>query len=457
MNVSDSTIVALATPQGVGAIGVIRLSGPEAISIANSVFSKDLSNKAGHTAHFGDIRDGETILDEVLMTLFKDGKSYTGEEVVEISCHGSPYILQNVMRLLTSKGAVPAEPGEFTLRAFLNGKLDLSQAEAVADLIASNSEAAHKVAMNQMRGGFSRQIKELREQLIHFASLVELELDFSEEDVEFADRTQLEELIQKTLKVISGLIASFKTGNAIRNGVPVAIVGKPNAGKSTLLNALLNEERALVTDIAGTTRDTVEDEMVIEGIYFRFIDTAGLRQTEDTVEAMGVQRAWEKMESADIVLYLFDLTNNTPEEAANNLVELQQRSGEEAVILSLANKSDKVDDQKIAAFQNDLEFVSLSAKQKEGLQELKDKLVQLVLSGRTGENETLITNIRHFQSLTKTAEALDAVQNGMQMGISGDLLAADIRQALFHLGEITGEITTDDLLGNIFSKFCIGK
>ena len=454
----DDTISALATPNGVGAIGVIRLSGPRALQIVNSAFQgNNLEEAESHTAHFGRIAYKDQILDEVVATVFKNPRSYTGEDVVEVSCHGSPYILQSVLELFAQKGARLAEPGEFTLRAFLNGKLDLSQAEAVADLIASNSEAAHKVAMNQMRGGFSRQIKDLREQLIHFASLVELELDFSEEDVEFADRSQLEELIQKTLKVISGLIASFKTGNAIRNGVPVAIVGKPNAGKSTLLNALLNEERALVTDIAGTTRDTVEDEMVIEGIYFRFIDTAGLRQTEDTVEAMGVQRAYEKMESADIVLYLFDLNNHTPEEAAQNLQELQARSGEGAIILPLANKIDKAEPQEIGIFKNYLDFIPLSAKRQNGLDVLKEKLVSLVLSGRTGENETLITNIRHFQSLTKTAEALEAVQNGMQLGISGDLLAADIRQALFHLGEITGEITTDDLLGNIFSKFCIGK
>ncbi|MGY8952136.1 MAG: tRNA uridine-5-carboxymethylaminomethyl(34) synthesis GTPase MnmE, partial [Flavobacteriales bacterium] len=302
----NDTIVALATPQGIGAIGVIRLSGPDSISIISSVFSKNLINQSSHTAYFGRIKDKERIIDEVLVTLFKEGKSYTGEEVVEVSCHGSQYILQDVIRLFTEKGAILAKPGEFTLRAFLNGKLDLSQAEAVADLIASNSEAAHKVAMHQMRGGFSNQIKKLREDLIHFASLVELELDFSEEDVEFANRDDLKDLIFKIHKVITALVESFKSGNVIKNGVPVVIAGKPNAGKSTLLNALLNEERALVTEIEGTTRDTIEDEVVLEGVVFRFIDTAGIRETEDLVESLGVKKTLEKMKEAAIVCYLFD-------------------------------------------------------------------------------------------------------------------------------------------------------
>jgi tRNA modification GTPase len=454
----NDTIVALATPQGIGAIGVIRLSGPDSISIISSVFSKNLINQSSHTAYFGRIKDKERIIDEVLVTLFKEGKSYTGEEVVEVSCHGSQYILQDVIRLFTEKGAVLAKPGEFTLRAFLNGKLDLSQAEAVADLIASNSEAAHKVAMHQMRGGFSNQIKKLREDLIHFASLVELELDFSEEDVEFANRDDLKDLIFKIHKVITALVESFKSGNVIKNGVPVVIAGKPNAGKSTLLNALLNEERALVTEIEGTTRDTIEDEVVLEGVVFRFIDTAGIRETEDLVESLGVKKTLEKMKEAAIVCYLFDAEKIDLEELETIVSGLKadvEKSGSELLIV--ANKSDLLDDSKKLILEEKYKPLFLSAKEKTNIQELENRLLTLVNLGKVGEQDIIVTNSRHHQELTLANEALMRAYAGLDNGLTGDLLAADIRQSLYHLGVITGTVTTEDLLDNIFSKFCIGK
>ena len=454
----NDTIVALATPQGIGAIGVIRLSGPDSISIISSVFSKNLINQSSHTAYFGRIKDKERIIDEVLVTLFKEGKSYTGEEVVEVSCHGSQYILQDVIRLFTEKGAILAKPGEFTLRAFLNGKLDLSQAEAVADLIASNSEAAHKVAMHQMRGGFSNQIKKLREDLIHFASLVELELDFSEEDVEFANRDDLKDLIFKINKVITALVESFKSGNVIKNGVPVVIAGKPNAGKSTLLNALLNEERALVTEIEGTTRDTIEDEVVLEGVVFRFIDTAGIRETEDLVESLGVKKTLEKMKEAAIVCYLFDAEKIDLEELETIVSGLKadvEKSGSELLIV--ANKSDLLDDSKKLILEEKYKPLFLSAKEKTNIQELENRLLTLVNLGKVGEQDIIVTNSRHHQELTLANEALMRAYAGLDNGLTGDLLAADIRQSLYHLGVITGTVTTEDLLDNIFSKFCIGK
>ena len=454
----NDTIVALATPQGIGAIGVIRLSGPDSISIISSVFSKNLINQLSHTAYFGRIKDKERIIDEVLVTLFKEGKSYTGEEVVEVSCHGSQYILQDVIRLFTEKGAILAKPGEFTLRAFLNGKLDLSQAEAVADLIASNSEAAHKVAMHQMRGGFSNQIKKLREDLIHFASLVELELDFSEEDVEFANRDDLKDLIFKIHKVITALVESFKSGNVIKNGVPVVIAGKPNAGKSTLLNALLNEERALVTEIEGTTRDTIEDEVVLEGVVFRFIDTAGIRETEDLVESLGVKKTLEKMKEAAIVCYLFDAEKIDLEELETIVSGLKadvEKSGSELLIV--ANKSDLLDDSKKLILEEKYKPLFLSAKEKTNIQELENRLLTLVNLGKVGEQDIIVTNSRHHHELTLANEALMRAYAGLDNGLTGDLLAADIRQSLYHLGVITGTVTTEDLLDNIFSKFCIGK
>ncbi len=455
---NTDTIVALATPQGVGAIGVIRLSGSKSIDILSKVFSKDLRNANSHTAHFGQIKDKDRIVDEVLVTLFLDGKSYTGEEVVEVSCHGSQYILQDVIRLFVENGALPAKPGEFTLRAFLNGKLDLSQAEAVADLIASNSEAAHKVAMQQMRGGFSEQIKKLRADLIHFASMVELELDFSEEDVEFANRDELKALIWNIHVVIQALVSSFKSGNVIKNGVPVVIAGKPNAGKSTLLNALLNEEKALVTEIAGTTRDVIEDEVIWNGVIFRFIDTAGIRETEDLVESLGVKKTLEKMREAAIVCYLFDAANIETSELKTIVSALKndvEKTNSELVII--ANKSDQLSKEKRSFLEHEYDPIFLSAKEKNNLEELENHLIELVNLGKIGEQDVVITNSRHYLALTSANEALMRAYNGLSNELSGDLLAADIRQSLFHLGEITGEVTTDDLLENIFSKFCIGK
>ncbi|WP_205504527.1 tRNA uridine-5-carboxymethylaminomethyl(34) synthesis GTPase MnmE [Rufibacter psychrotolerans] len=453
---STDTIVALATASGHGAIAIIRLSGPEAISIVQGVFKgKNLQNQPSHTLHFGTIRDGEQILDEVVVSLFKAPSSYTKEDVVEVSCHGSPYITQQLIKLFLRKGARLAEPGEFTKRAFLNGQFDLAQAEAVADLIASDSALTHQVAMKQMRGGFSQEIKALRAQLIHFASMIELELDFSEEDVEFADRDALRRLIFSLQRLIADLLQSFEMGNVLKNGVPTVIAGKPNAGKSTLLNALLNEEKAIVSDIPGTTRDVIEDEATIGGIRFRFIDTAGLRETQDTVEAIGVARTKEQLQKAALVLYLFDVTDTTPAQLQE---ELQELGLPQVPYLLLGNKTDLATPEQLARFSG-LEHVHfISAGTKEGLDDLKQALLHQVHANEamTGDR-TIVTNLRHYQGLQKTADALQEVTTGLNNGLTGDWLAADIRRALFHLGEITGEITTDDLLDNIFTKFCIGK
>ncbi|MBC3539809.1 tRNA uridine-5-carboxymethylaminomethyl(34) synthesis GTPase MnmE [Rufibacter sediminis] len=453
---SKDTIVALATAAGHGAIAIIRLSGPEAISIVQGVFKgKNLQKQASHTLHFGTIRDGEKILDEVVISLFKGPSSYTKEDVVEVSCHGSPYITEQLLKLFLRQGARLAEPGEFTKRAFLNGQFDLAQAEAVADLIASDSALTHQVAMKQMRGGFSQEIKALRAQLIHFASMIELELDFSEEDVEFADRDALRRLITTLQRLIADLLQSFEMGNVLKNGVPTVIAGKPNAGKSTLLNALLNEEKAIVSDIPGTTRDVIEDEANIGGIRFRFIDTAGLRDTLDKVEAIGVARTKEQLRKAALVLYLFDLSTTSPAQVQEELdaLELPQ-----VPYLLLGNKKDLASPAQLAAFSDGENMVFLSAGTKEGLEELKQALLDQVHANEamTGDR-TIVTNLRHFQSLKKTDDALLEVLQGLASGLTGDWLAADIRRCLFYLGEITGEITTDDLLDNIFTKFCIGK
>lgn len=455
-----TTIVALSTPQGVGAIGVIRLSGSEAISIVNEVFSgKDLSQQPSHTLHFGKIKEGEKVIDEVVVSLFVGPSSYTGENVVEISCHGSPFIQRSIIELLIKKGATAAQPGEFTLRAFINGKLDLSQAEAVGDLIASNSESAHKIAMNQMRGGFSQEINRLREDLIHFASMIELELDFSEEDVEFANREELRDLILKVRKVLASLIESFQLGNAFKEGIPVVIAGKPNAGKSTLLNALLNEERALVTEIEGTTRDTIEDEINLSGTIFRFIDTAGIRETEDKVEALGVKRTLEKIETAAIVMLLVDLKTTTPELLRETVKQINPSlQKNKAKLLIVGNKIDlkSLEEAKsqFSTFE-DLHFIS--AKEKWNIDELKDALKEAAQLHVLQEDQTLVSNTRHWEALTKADEALAKALDGIDNGLTGDFVAMDIRASLHQLGLITGEITTDDLLGNIFSKFCIGK
>lgn len=413
---------------------------------------KDLSKQASHTIHFGTIRDGEIILDEVLVSLFIAPKSYTKENVVEISTHGSAYIIENIIRLLIREGARAAQPGEFTLRAFLNGGLDLSQAEAVADLIASNSSASHQVAMQQMRGGFSNELKALREQLINFASLIELELDFAEEDVEFANRDQLKQLILQITRVIARLIQSFEQGNVMKNGVPVVIAGKPNVGKSTLLNALLNEERAIVSDIAGTTRDTIEDEMTIGGVLFRFIDTAGIRETEDVVEAQGVERTHEKMRQAKLIIYLVDPLQSigTIQEQIASLGQLNIPQ------LTVVNKSDLLSPQQQHEFAA-LNPSFISARNKEGIEELKDEILRRINLHQISNDDVLVTNIRHVEALQHTLEALERVLYGIDNPVTSDFLSMDIKQALYYLGEITGTVTTDDLLENIFSKFCIGK
>lgn len=452
---SQDTIVALATAQGPGAIAVIRLSGPEAISLTNKVFrGKDLEKQPSHTLHFGTIRDGERLVDEVLVSLFVAPHSYTKENVVEISCHGSEYIVAEIIKLFLREGARLAEAGEFTKRAFLNGQMDLAQAEAVADLISSNSRMSHEVAMKQMRGGFSAEIKNLRAQLVHFASMIELELDFAEEEVEFADRTALRNLIFEIQKLLRHLLQSFELGNVLKNGVPTVIVGKPNAGKSTLLNVLLNEEKAIVSDIPGTTRDFIEDEVSIEGIRFRFIDTAGLRETEDKVEALGVERTHQKVDEAALVIYLFDINSTTPEELQAEVAALKTAG---KPVLLVANKIDAAQNQleQFATFKN---IVGISASQKQHIPELKNAIVSQVKTANLQDrSQTIVTNLRHVASLEKTYQALDDVLQGLDLGISSELVASDIRRALHALGEITGEITTDDLLENIFSKFCIGK
>jgi tRNA modification GTPase len=454
---NDQTIVALATPNGIGAIGIIRLSGPEAITIANSVFKgKDLTKQPSHTIHFGSIADGDMVLDEVLVSLFVGPKSYTRENVVEISCHGSAYIIESIIKLLIKKGARSAKAGEFTLRAFLNGQLDLSQAEAVADLIASNSKASQQVALNQLRGGFSNQLQTLRDQLVQFASLIELELDFAEEDVEFANRDQLKKLINEINRVIGSLIRSFELGNAIKQGVNTVIAGRPNAGKSTLLNALLNEERAIVSHIPGTTRDTIEEVLNIHGINFRLIDTAGIREATDAIEQIGVARTMEKISQSALLIYLFDAELITIDELKKDLESLQKPG---INMLIVANKVDLIAQfDKLTSFQSSgiPDFITISAKEKLHIDELKNKIYSATIKDQLTGDETLVTNIRHLEALQKTEEALIRVLNGMD-SVTSDFLSMDIKQALHYLGEITGAVTTDDLLENIFSKFCIGK
>jgi len=466
----NETIVALATPPGSGAIAVIRVSGPKAIDFVAPVFEGrkkiDLRNQETHSLQLGYIKDGERIIDESLVSVFKGKQSYTGEPTVEISCHGSPFIQQEIISLMLKQGCRAAKPGEFTMRAFLNGKMDLSQAEAVADLIASDNEAAHQMAMNQMRGGFADEIQNLREELLNFASLIELELDFSEEDVEFADREEFRSLIFKIQKTLNRLIDSFAVGNVLKKGIPVAIVGEPNAGKSTLLNALLNEERAIVSNIAGTTRDTIEDEIAIGGIGFRFIDTAGIRETTDEIEGLGIQKTFEKIQKASIALLMIPSAKLKEEkDVRETIVEINRLKNRfpDKPFLIVVNKIDLLAPQKIAELKTrlgeiagtDLQFIS--AKKKIGIEELKEKLQQYVNTGILRNNDTIITNSRHYDSLLKAQAEINQVQNGIDLGLSGDLLAIDIRQALYYFGEITGEITTDDLLGNIFSNFCIGK
>ena len=452
----EDTIIALATPQGVGAIAVIRISGKDAIRVCNEVFfGKNLEEQPSHTIHLGTIRDGEKIIDEVLVSLFKGPRSFTKENVVEISTHGSSYIVNQVLKLFVRRGIRLAKPGEFTQRAFLNGQFDLAQAEAVADLIHSDSESSHQAALNQMRGGFSSEIQELRNQLIHFASMIELELDFSEEDVEFVSREGLRQLVERILRLVEELILSFDLGNVIKNGVPTVIAGKPNAGKSTLLNALFNEEKAIVSDIAGTTRDFIEDELSLGGVIFRFIDTAGLRETTDTIEAIGVTRTQEKMRTASLILYLFDLSDTDLVQVHRDLNKLDNLG---VPYLKVGNKLDTAKLNIVKELQEKYpDMLFISAGNKENLELLKERILELVNLNKFRTGNTVVTNVRHYDSLTKTRESLLEVLGGLDQLVTNDFLAMDIRRALHYLGEITGEVTTDDLLANIFSKFCIGK
>lgn len=465
--ISQDTIVALATPSGAGAIAIIRVSGKEALTISQSVFEsisgKDILKQKTHTIHLGHITDGPKVYDQVLLSIFKGPNSYTGENVVEISCHGSTYIQQQIIQLLLRKGCKMAEPGEFTLRAFINGKLDLSQAEAVADLISSENEASHQIAMQQMRGGFSNEIAKLREELLNFASLIELELDFAEEDVEFADRTQFNELLNRIEFVLKRLIDSFAVGNVIKNGIPVAIVGEPNVGKSTLLNALLNEERAIVSEIAGTTRDTIEDELVINGIGFRFIDTAGIRETKDIVESIGIKKTFEKIEQAQVVVYLLDSSLQFTENADSLKqiqIEIEKIKNQFPLkpLVIIGNKADKLSENQLQKLKSEIpEILLISAKENLHIEDLKNQLMSFVNTGALRNNETIVTNSRHYDSLLKAFEEIQKVKFGIATNISSDLMAIDIRQALYYFGEITGQVTNDELLGNIFANFCIGK
>lgn len=456
-SISSDTICALSTAPGIGAIAVIRVSGKQALEIVSAIFSKDLATAMSHSAHFGRIRtrNGE-IIDEVLITVLQEGQSFTGEHTAEIACHGSHYIQQQILQLLLEQGCRMAEPGEFTMRAFLNGRMDLSQAEAVADLIASESKKAHEIAMKQMRGGFSNELKLLREKLIHFASLVELELDFAEEDVEFADRSQLNELIIEVLEYVRRLTRSFELGNVLKNGVPVAIVGAPNTGKSTLLNQLLGEDRAIVSNIAGTTRDVIEETLNIEGILFRLIDTAGIREEAEEIEALGIERSFEKIRQAQVVLLLTDLSKAETElEATAAWADQLKKEYPDKQLIVIGNKRDLRNDD--LNWKSNVQLQTISAKTGDGVDELKHWLVAQVLGEFDTQTDTIVTNARHVEALRKTEESLEKAKWGLETNVTGDFVAMDIRQAMFHLGTITGDISTEDLLGNIFSKFCIGK
>lgn len=460
----EDIICAISTPPGMGAIAVIRLSGEGSSLLADRIFQsptgKRLNEAAANTVYFGRVMAEDEVLDEVLVTVFHAPHSFTGEESVEISCHGSVYIQQKIMELLFAHGARLAEPGEFTRRAFRNGKFDLSQAEAVADLISSSSRASHRVAMNQMRGGFAKKLTDLRDKLLQFVSLIELELDFSEEDVEFANREQLYLLTREIGEEIDKLVHSFRLGNAIKSGIPVAIIGETNAGKSTLLNLLLNEEKAIVSDIHGTTRDVIEDIMNIGGVTFRFIDTAGIRQTSDTIESMGIERTFRKIEQASIVLWMIDLT--TPREKIESLAKSIVPKTERKHLVLLFNKADLIPGEQRAELENILPEVGddrlfISARQHYNTDRLQELLVKAAAIPSISEEDVIVTNLRHYEALTKALEAILRVKGGLEIGITHDFLSQDIRECMFHLGEITGQISTDEILGNIFSKFCIGK
>ncbi len=458
----DDTIVAIATAPGVGAIGVIRLSGNKAISIINTLFpSKDLDKQPSHTLHVGVIKDQDTIIDEVVVSLYKSPRSYTKEDVVEISCHGSPYIQQQIIQACIHHGARLAKAGEFTQRAFLNGRFDLSQAEAVADLIASENQAQHDIALQQMKGGFSHELQVLRENLIHFASLIELELDFAEEDVEFANRSEFKKLIEEIKDKIVQLSSSFQYGNVVKNGIPTVIAGRPNAGKSTLLNALLNEERAIVSPIAGTTRDTIEEAMVIDGISFRFIDTAGIREGGDQIEKIGIEKTFEKISLATVIIYLYDYTTIKTEELYEDLIKLPY---ENKIIIAVANKLDlnkEPNNELLIQIQEkfpQIIHLSISAKDKININLLKKEIIHNVEKNIKVNSSIVVTNTRHYEALQKALTAVEHVEHGLTTNLTGDLLTMDIREVLHQIGEITGQVDMDiDILGTIFSKFCIGK
>lgn len=458
-HLNNSTICAIATTPGMGAIATIRVSGPESFTILNKIFKPkkkglELLDQKPYSVVFGEIFDQEVILDEVLLSIFKNPQSYTGEDSIEISCHGSTYIQQSILELLIKSGASLALPGEFTQRAFLNGKMDLAQAEGVADLIASESKAMHKISLQQLKGGFSTELERLRGEMLNFFALIELELDFSEEDVQFADRTSLQKLVDTLLKSINDLIQSFSYGNAIKNGVPVAIVGRPNAGKSTLLNALLNEERAIVSDIAGTTRDTIEEILTIDGIQFRFIDTAGLRTTTDEIEKIGVSRALDKITKSAVYIYLFDSHYLSVDDVKEDLQQLSS----DVPRLVIANKKDLISTEQLEEItESGIPLDFISAKKKESLELLKDNLLEQIKSTLPNETGLVVTNLRHYEALLKAKEALDRVNNGISIELPTDLLAMDMRDAAHYVGEITGNISNDEVLGHIFKNFCIGK
>ncbi len=464
---SGETICAPATAIG-GAIAILRISGTDSLSICEKIFipadkNIKLTDQKGFTILFGEIRDGKEIVDEVLLSIFRSPYSYTGENAAEISCHGSPYIVKRIMELLIRNGAVTANPGEFTHRAFINGKIDLSQAEAVADVIASTTYAAHKVAVNQMRGGFSEEIGRLRFELLNFASLIELELDFGEEDVEFADRNDLKSIILSVKKLSDKLTNSFSLGNVVKNGIPVVIIGKPNSGKSTLLNALLNEEKAIVSDIPGTTRDTIEDTITIDGLAYRFIDTAGLRDTSDVIESMGIKKTHEKISQASVILLVDEISDSS--DSINKRIRALREmiKGSEKRLIVIINKCDKSQPGQMEELVKEISLntdeimLFVSAKEKSGLEELRLTLNEEIVSKQLNTEDVIVTNIRHYEALVHVSESLDRVLTGLDNQIPEDLIAIDIRQAIHYLGEITGQITSDEILGNIFKNFCIGK
>lgn len=462
------TICAISTAQG-GAIGCIRISGSEAINVVNKIFTpinkkKKLEEVKPYSIVFGKIFNGEEVIDEVLVSIFKAPHSYTGEDSVEIACHGSSYIMQEIMRLLISSGCRLAQPGEYTQRAFLNGKMDLSQAEAVADLIASTNASTHKIAMSQMRGGFSKELRDLREKLIMFTSMVELELDFSEEDVEFADRNQLMELCNNIDQRITKLINSFRVGNVIKNGIPVAIIGETNAGKSTLLNLLLNEDKAIVSDIHGTTRDVLEDTININGVTFRFIDTAGIRETTDVIESIGIERTFQKLSQSEMVLLVVDSTEKT--EKIEHIIDKVRPYCVDKQLIMVLNKEELISQNKkeeiidlINSFDNGAvnEFIFISAKEQRNTKELENLLIKTSNLPKVTQNDTIVTSIRHYDALIKAKEAIDRVKEGINTRISGDFLSQDIREVIHHISDIAGEVTNDMVLQNIFKNFCIGK